>query len=140
MTGGLFGCWPWTAAGLPDGYGRLSRKGIGYLAHRMAWSLTNGPIPDGMNVCHRCDNPPCCNPTHLFLGTVADNNADKLAKGRHVALVGELNGVARLTPDRVREIRALAAEGWDKARIARNFSVGRTTIRDVLSGRNWSHV
>jgi hypothetical protein len=76
-------CWPWLRSTNDKGYGRLMMGGkAGIAAHRAAWTVTNGPIPKGLNVLHRCDNPPCCNPAHLFVGTQADNNADRHAKGR----------------------------------------------------------
>lgn len=76
------GCLEWNKYRLPVGYGRTRYEGQNILAHRMAWILINGSIPDGMCVLHRCDNPPCCNVEHLFLGTRKDNTADMIAKGR----------------------------------------------------------
>lgn len=77
-------CWEWRGFRGANGYGKahLTRKPSTY-AHRIAWTLTNGPIPKGMHVCHHCDNPPCCNPAHLFLGTAKDNVHDMMVKGRH---------------------------------------------------------
>ena len=76
------GCAEWTRSTTTKGYGCIQFKERLALTHRVAWELTNGPIPEGLCVCHRCDNPPCCNPEHLFLGTYADNIHDMIAKGR----------------------------------------------------------
>lgn len=78
-------CWPWVGGSLNEGYGCIrlgSSHGRIVLAHRAAWAIANGPIPDGLFVLHHCDNPPCCNPAHLFLGTHQDNMDDMVAKGR----------------------------------------------------------
>lgn len=77
-------CWCWTASRLPSGYGRVRFEKKSTYAHRVAWILTHGPIPEGMVVCHHCDNPPCCNPKHLFVGTQADNVHDRDRKGRGI--------------------------------------------------------
>lgn len=90
-------CWEWQAERNHAGYGRLHHDGSKKSAHRLAWALVNGPIPAGLCVCHRCDNRRCCNPTHLFLGTVADNNRDMMAKGR------VRNGYGGLLRDRCRQ-------------------------------------
>lgn len=79
------GCWLWTASRTHEGYGMFSIQGRRHYAQRVAWMLTYGLIPEGMLVLHRCDNPPCCRPDHLFLGTHADNMADMATKGRHAA-------------------------------------------------------
>lgn len=76
------GCWLWTGGTGPRGYGVVRYQGAAFRAHRLAWILTHGPIPEGLFVCHHCDNPPCCNPAHLFLGTGADNMRDMANKRR----------------------------------------------------------
>lgn len=78
----LNACWEWQGGKTSDGYGASAIRNKSALAHRVAWELANGPIPAGMEVCHRCDNPPCVNPAHLFLGSHADNIRDMFAKGR----------------------------------------------------------
>jgi hypothetical protein len=76
------GCWEWKAGCFDNGYGAFKSQGKQYHAHRLVWELTRGKIPSGLLVCHKCDNPRCCNPEHLFLGTVSDNAKDAVAKGR----------------------------------------------------------
>lgn len=90
QTGGPDACWPWMACRNRHGYGKVGVGGISVTAHRAVWELANGPIPAGLHVLHRCDNPPCVNPAHLFLGTNADNVEDKVRKGRSCA--GERSG------------------------------------------------
>lgn len=104
----------------------------------MAWMLTNGPIPDGLQVLHRCDNPPCVRPDHLFLGTIMDNMHDKAQKGRTAR--GEKNGQAKLTPKQVRMIRKRIAAGETRTAIAADFHVTRTTIYFIATGKKWSHL
>lgn len=87
------GCWEWKAGKFRYGYGAFSLKEKLLKAHRVSYELAYGPIPEGMYVCHHCDNPPCVNPTHLFIGTPQDNMTDKIRKGRLVACPGERNGM-----------------------------------------------
>lgn len=101
------GCWVWTGARHPQGYGLIKRKdGVQLRAHRLAYELAHGPIPEGLQVCRCCDNPSCVRPGHLFLGTAPDNAADMVAKGRSARLTGERNGAARLNRQCVENIRA----------------------------------
>jgi hypothetical protein len=149
-SGGPDACWPWIGHRNPMGYGKhgIGRKGnTTVLSHRTAWGLANGQPPGELLVCHKCDNPPCCNPAHLFLGTHTDNAADMVRKRRNSAVVkpervprGERHGNAKLTADRVREIRALRSSGIHMHEIGRRFGVSHATVSRVLSSKIWSHV
>ncbi len=131
-------CWVGTGYCLPSGYGQLTQKRFTKLrAHRVAYELEFGPIPDGFHVCHTCDNPPCCNPAHLFLGTDLDNLRDMQRKGRRHLTVAACNGHAKLTEIQVREIRTAAARGIHHLSLAAAYGVSRTAIRDVANGRRW---
>lgn len=133
-------CWTWSGHRDRQGYGELHHRGMYLRAHRVAWQLMNGPIPDGLHVLHHCDNPPCVNPAHLFLGTNADNVADKTAKGRGRGGRGEAHRNAKLTADQVREIRELAASGLTQREIAARYGVRHTAIGKILRGERWGHL
>lgn len=133
------GCWLWIGSLNTSGYGAFRLAGMNK-AHRIAWVLTNGPIPAGLCVCHRCDNRTCVNPGHLFLGTTADNTADMKRKGRARAPHGEQSHAAKLTEDQVREVRATHVRGspdFGYSAFARRFGVTRQAIRYIVTGRNW---
>jgi hypothetical protein len=137
------GCWEWQGARNRSGYGLFQlgrRNGGSTLAHRVAWWLHHGTPPDvDVHVCHHCDNPPCCNPAHLFLGTDADNHADKVAKGRQTR--GEQIIFAKLTEARVREARRLFATGTHTlADLAERYGVVPATVRRAVEGETWRHV
>lgn len=106
--------------------------------HRIAWELSRGPIPEKMLVLHSCDNPPCCRPDHLFLGTNADNTHDAIAKGRLAC--GSRHYLARVTEAQVVEIRELAAAGTTRAELASRFGLGYGGIRSILERKSWKHV
>lgn len=112
-------------------------------AHRFSYELHNGPIPEGMFVCHSCDNPPCVNPAHLWIGTHLDNMRDCAEKdrtGSYEHYKGEAHGWHKLTNDDIREIRKLRASGVKEREVAKRFGVCRNTIGNIISGRSWSHV
>ena len=131
-------CWLWKGARTEKGYGQTRFEGRETSAHRVAYRLLVGPIPDGMFVCHRCDNPPCCNPAHLFLGTPGENSADMAAKGR--AALGERNGNAKLTEWDVRVAKARLAAGDTGTDIARDLGVSSRLISGIKHGRQWARV
>ena len=134
-------CWEWTGKWRSNGYGIIKVGDHGYIASRIAWLLSNGPIPEGLDVLHRCDNPLCVNPDHLFLGTHTDNMRDMAAKGRRASFRGEKNGLAKLTPELVAEIRRLRAEtGMYQRALAKRFRVTQSTIWAVLNRRRWVDV
>lgn len=133
------GCWEWTASKNKKGYGKFCHDGKVWRAHRLAWTLRYGPIPDGLFVCHRCDNPGCCNPEHLFLGTNRDNMDDMMSKGRSCR--GEKMWSAKLTEKDVEIIKVLLANKKIKRKtIAYLFGVSVYTIYEINAGKKWKHV
>lgn len=132
------GCWEWTANRHYKGYGLFGFGRKTHKTHRVAYRLTKGEIPDGIQVCHHCDNPPCVNPEHLFLGTNKQNSDDMMAKGRNKPLKGEANkGGGKLTWENVREIRALRATGLSQQSIADKFAVSQPMIGLIVRGEKW---
>lgn len=141
-TAGPDGCWLWTAYRDPAGYGKFGVGRSVMLAHRFSFWLANYLPPLGIMICHRCDNPRCVNPAHLFAGTAADNNADCGRKGRKPKPVwldnrGERHGMAKLTADTVRAIRA--APGTTRA-IAAQFGVSQATVSALQLRKRWTHI
>lgn len=121
-------CWEWRAKRSDFGYGVFKSE----KAHRVAYQLLSGPIPDGLFCLHKCDNPPCCNPHHIFLGTLADNNRDAAAKGRRPK--GEKHPRSKLTDEQVEEIRNSPETG---AALARKFGVSKSTVSGIRTYTHW---
>lgn len=137
-------CWSWLAH-CQGGYGYVGLGRQVYLAHRIAWSLTNGDIPPDFCVLHSCDNPPCCNPNHLFLGDQIANIKDRDKKKRGASHLGLLNGRAKLTPSDVLTIRTLGGKGRGQGKmkqetLASRFGITRATISAIVYRRLWPHL
>lgn len=159
-------CWEWLGAKSKKGYGKFVKFNKRWLAHRVSYEIANGPFPYELCVCHECDNPPCVNPRHLWLGTKGRNNADRVAKGRSARglksgrytkphrtargdrngmrthpRIGELNSRAKLSAEQVREIRQLyGSGGLTQVALGRMYGVTDVMISCIVRHRNWTHV
>lgn len=146
-SGGPDACWEWTENRTKEGYGRFSIRERGgpvktRFASRVAFELTNGPIPAGMFVCHRCDNPPCCNPAHLFAGTPNDNVQDAIRKGRmrHVGVPGSRHPRAKLTEEQAADIWVRANMGERGVALAAEYGISISVVSRIKNGGAWKHV
>ena len=136
-------CWEWIGARSSKGYGTLGGpNGTTLSSHRVAYELTFGPIPLGKQILHECDNPPCCNPSHLFLGTNRENRLDCVRKGRANSCNDHTKGSHHgfLSAEQIPELRALHASGVSLVEIGKRFGVHSTTIWGALHGKTFRHV
>lgn len=141
-------CWPYMGKHLPGGYGFFYMKGR-HLTHRLSYELHFGEIPNGLFVLHKCDNPPCCNPNHLWIGTKGDNNRDMHKKGRSGwngwteeakikrLRIGTANNMAKLNDEIVLKIKN---DARNYVEIAKDLGVWPTTIGDIKTGKTWKHI
>lgn len=130
-------CWEWLGRKDERGYGRIGFYGKpNRRAHRVAWALTHGPVTEGMCVLHRCDNPGCVNPDHLFLGTQLENIADRDRKSR----TANPPSRKKLDVEQVRLIRSLARSGWTQEQIAAEFPVSRGNVSKIVNRRSYTNV
>lgn len=135
------GCILWIGPKTPKGYGVISRNDATVRPHRFMYEVAYGPIPKGLHVCHKCDNPSCIRPDHLFLGTNQDNVNDSKAKNRRNRPIGQRNPRARLTEEIVRECRRRhKAGGVTLDQLAEEFNVYPSTMWFAVSGTTWSHI
>ena len=132
------GCWIWTGTRDNKGYGCMRIQYRWHKAHRLSYAWFVGLIPDGLLVCHKCDNPPCVNPDHFFIGTNQDNMDDMRAKGRAPCVVGERNPRNILNARQVLEIRGRDDAGYK--RLAEEYGVSKSCIRDIKVRKNWNYL
>jgi hypothetical protein len=135
---GVSECWNWKASTTRGGYGQFWLGGTQVKAHRVAWELTNGPIPEGMYCLHQCDNPRCCNPNHIRLGSLAENMQECVERDRIAK--GERQASAKLTAKKVKEIRKKYARGISTIKLSAEYGVGATAIYEAVRRETWKHV
>lgn len=137
------GCWEWQGSTDGHGYGQINRaRGRSPIkAHRFSWVAENGEIPQGQWVLHKCDNPPCVRPSHLYLGDRSRNTKDAIERGRYLTpFMGQNNPAAKLTAFDVHMIRKRAYRGEQPIDIARDYPVSRTTVAEIVARKSWRHV
>jgi len=135
---GSDGCWTWRGSLDAYGYGRIKLQQMTYKAHRLAFASRHGvELDPRTHVCHRCDNPPCVNPDHLFAGTSGDNRRDAMMKGRVPR--GERHALSRLTAEQVRQIRSLAGT-LPYLKIGALYGVGENHVSKIVRRKQWRHV
>ncbi len=127
-------CWPYRRYCRPDGYGQFTHDRVNYATHRFAYAVTYGPFEDRLSVLHKCDNPPCCNPCHLFLGLAFDNVHDAMSKGRRRREEAEDNPNALLDWAKIHEIRASRKS---QRALAKEYNVSPSTIGRVIHHETW---
>lgn len=137
----LGNCWEWVGGKTSDGYGLFGSKNRRVLAHRFTWSVTNGDISVGLSILHKCDNPSCCNPKHLFIGTQQDNVDDREFKGRGNQPKGIKHNKAKLTEAQVLEIRERYAKGGiSQSQLAAEYDLQQTNIGFIIRRVTWRHI
>lgn len=133
------GCWIWAGMRNALGYGVIRYSGKRSFAHRLSFELYKGQIPEGMYVCHKCDNPSCVNPDHLFIGSPKDNMDDMRAKGRENYVKGEQNSNAKLVQEQVIEIRNLYGS-LSASKTAKLFSISKKSVLNIWNRHTWAHI
>lgn len=134
------GCLEWTGYKDKKGYGQAHHYYKRLFAHRLSWMVHKGEIPEGMLVCHTCDNPPCCNPDHLFLGTYKENIQDMIRKGRSNTPKGERVRSSKLKNSDIYEIKKLFEKGYSMQEISNIYMCARSTISNIINRKTWKHI
>lgn len=133
----IYACWEWQGYVVPAGYGSIQWNGRPWLAHRVAFLLSGAKLEPGQWVLHHCDNRRCCNPGHLYAGTVVENNRDMRTRGRARYPQGETHGRARLTPAQVLEIRTATGP---LLKIAQRYGIGKRAVKKIRARERWKHL
>jgi len=135
-------CWLWIGSKDPNGYGKMSYRNYPTNAHRMSWILNKGDIPDSKFILHKCDNPPCVNPDHLFVGTAKDNSTDMVRKGRHARFSnrGESCGSSKLRELDVSNIRKMKTMGISVSNIIKHYNISKSQIKRIINFQSWGIV
>lgn len=133
-------CWIWNGCKTPNGYGHLHIRGKPYIVSRFSWELHKGKILDGLEVCHKCDNPACVNPDHLFLGTHQDNMIDMYKKGRAYITFGSQRKLSKLNENQVLEIRKLYQNPYCARELSDMYGVSKQNILMIVKRKAWKHI
>ena len=131
------GCWPWMGQRDRDGYGGFHLDGKREIAHRLSYQHFKGDIPNGIYICHKCDNPSCVNPSHLWTGTHADNMADKVSKGRAYQPIGDKNKSAKLVEA---DVIAIRADTRPQHQIAADYGIDQAQVSNIKLRKSWNHI
>lgn len=134
------GCWGWGRVLLSNKYAPMNLGNKMVPGHRVSWIIHKGPIPQGLWVLHKCDNPPCTNPDHLFLGRAKDNTQDMIKKGRKISPRGKDKKNTKLNIEKAAEIKRLLKEGYSYKKLSMIFNVSQGTIQNISDGRTWKYV
>lgn len=135
------GCWEWVGYKNKDGYGRMKVDYKMYHVHRIVYELTYGPIPDGLLICHRCNNRSCCNPNHLYLGTQKDNMEQCVFEGRLKTSFGEKHGQSKLNEKDVKKIKELYnTKNYSQRCLGKLFNISHSEISRIINNQVWKHI
>lgn len=131
-------CWEWIGHKDSDGYGSITFKYKTIKSHRESYKIFNGEIPKNLSVLHRCDNPSCINPDHLFLGNQSDNHKDMVSKKRHG--FGERNGMSKLTTAQARKVKNMLKFGFKATEISKKLNLTYSSVQKICKGIRWKHI